>query len=203
MLSSIERPVLVSFQGKIAVEAGHVRKKHECVAVLRHRASRTGEVFPVLQAFRLARRLLNNPGMRKALWLLTLPLCAGASPAVAQSETIVVTSTEIRMAAVSTPEVRAAELEQAYRDAEAVRPRRGVIASSVLLAGGAGMLAGGISLSRLCFSGSACPDAGGVGAASLGAALMVGSAVGVIISAVRLKRAKDGERRPETRGALP
>ena len=141
--------------------------------------------------------------MRKELWLLALPLCAVAAPAVAQSETVVVTSSEIRTVPVSEAEARAAELEQAYRDAQAIRPRRGVIVSSVLLAGGAGLLAGGIGLSRLCFSGSSCPNAGGVGAASLGGALMVGSVVGVAISAVRLKRAKESRGRHETSRALP
>ncbi len=144
-----------------------------------------------------------NPGMRKALWLLALPLCAVAAPAVAQIGTVVVTSSEIRTVPLSEAEARAAELEQAYRAAQAVRPRRGVIVSSVLLAGGAGLLAGGIWLSRFCGSGSSCPDTSGVGAASLGGVLMLGSAIGMVISSVRLKRAKEGRRRTKTRGALP
>ena len=106
--------------------------------------------------------------MRRALWLLALPLSLVAAPAVAQSETVVVTSSEIRVLTASEAEARAAGLEQAYRDAQAVRPRRGVILSSVLLVGGAGLLGGGVALSHLCLSGSSCRG-GGIGAASLGA----------------------------------
>lgn len=141
--------------------------------------------------------------MRKGLWLLALPLWAVAATAAAQSETVVVTSSDIRTVSASEAEVRAAELEQARRDAQAVRPRRGVIISSVLLAGSAGLLGGGISLSRLCFDPASCPDSGGVGAAGLGAALMVGSAVGLVISSVRLKRAKEGKPHRGKHRALP
>jgi hypothetical protein len=93
-------------------------------------------------------------------------------------------------------------LEQASRDSQTTRPRRGLITSSVLLAGSAGLLASGIALSRLCFSPGQCPNSGGVGAASLGGALMVGSIVGLTISSVRLKRARAGSLRRKKR-ALP
>ena len=104
--------------------------------------------------------------------------------------------------AVSMGEVEPERLEQAYTDSQTTRPRRGLIISSVLLAGGAGLLGGGIALSRLCFSPTQCSNPAGVGAAGLGAALMVGSIVGLTVSAVRLKRAKEGSLRPKKR-ALP
>ena len=141
--------------------------------------------------------------MRKALWLLALPLWAVAATAAAQSETVVVTSSEIQMVSASEAAALAAEREQARRDAQEVRPRRGVVLSSTLAAVGAGMLGGGISVSRICFSSTSCPNSGGVGAAGLGATLMVGSAVGLVISSVRLKRAKEGKPNRKMHRALP
>jgi len=97
----------------------------------------------------------------------------------------------------------ASEREQARRDAQAVRPRRGVILSSILAAGGAGMLGGGIVLSGICFGSTSCPNSGGVGAAGFGATLMVGSVVGLVISSVRLRRAKEGKPLRKKHRALP
>lgn len=141
--------------------------------------------------------------MRKELWLLALPLWAVAATAAAQSETLAVTSSKTRTVSASETEVRAAEFEQARRDAQAVRPQRGVVISSVLLAGGAGLLGGGISLSSLCFDPASCPDYASVGAAGLGAALIVGSIVGLVISSVGLKRAKEGKPYRRKHRALP
>jgi hypothetical protein len=159
--------------------------------------------FKFRGGFRSARQLHKNPGMRKALWLLALPLWPVAATASAQSEAVVVTSSEIQMVSASEAAAQAAEREQARRDAQAVRPRRGVILSSILAAGGAGMLGGGIVLSRICFGSTSCPDSGGVGAAGFGATLMVGSVVGLLISSVRLRRAKEGKPLRKKHRALP
>jgi len=141
--------------------------------------------------------------MRKEPWLLALPLWAVAATAAAQSETVVVTSSEIQIVSAAEAAALAAERDQARRNVEAVRPRRGVIISSTLAAVGAGILGGGIHVSRICFSSTSCPNSGGVGAAGFGATLMVGSVVGLVISSVRLKRAKEGKPHRQTHRALP
>lgn len=98
--------------------------------------------------------------MRTKLLLLALPLWGVSATAVAQSETVVVTPWEIQVVSAAEAAARAAEREQARRDAEAVRPRRGVIISSTLAAVGAGILEGGIHLSRICFGSASCPNSG-------------------------------------------
>ncbi len=78
----------------------------------------------------------SNTLMNKWMFLLTVALVAVASPALAQSEVVIVSPSEIEMMPASTAEARLAELEREYQEVKIRGPRVGVPVSAVVIVGG-------------------------------------------------------------------
>lgn len=174
-----------------------VRLRHrECCGWVTLRTVDRIDVLDFRAACDEARLLHDKPGMKKLLVLLSLPFATVAAPTFAQSDVMVVTESEMQMMPASTAEARVGELEQAYQDVNLRAPRAGVVVSGLLIPGGMLTMVGG-AIANSCFltSETNCRNRRGNVTIGVGAAAMVGGIVGMVVSSVRLKRAKDKRRR--------
>jgi hypothetical protein len=129
--------------------------------------------------------------MKKCSILLAVALAAIASPALAQSEVLVVSPSEIEMMPAATAEARLAELEQEYQAVKIRGPRAGVPVSAVVIVGGAiTAMVGGVSNSFCLSNQSKCRTREGNTMVGVGLAALAAGITGLAISTVRLKRAK-------------
>ncbi|MBT8470855.1 MAG: hypothetical protein KJN97_19070 [Deltaproteobacteria bacterium] len=129
--------------------------------------------------------------MSKWILLLVLALAPVASPAVAQSEVVVVSPSEIEMMPASTAEARLAELERAYQEVKIRGPRAGVPVSTLVVVGGVlTAMVGGIANSFCLSNERKCRTRQGNTMVGVGLAAMAAGITGLAISTVRLKRAK-------------
>jgi len=125
------------------------------------------------------------------MFLLAVALAAVASPALAQSEVVVVSPSEIEMMPASTAEARLAELEREYQDVKIRGPRAGVPVSTVVLVGGFMTAIVGAVANSFCLSDQRkCRTRQGNTMVGVGLAAMAAGITGLAISTVRLKRAK-------------
>jgi hypothetical protein len=129
------------------------------------------------------------------MFLLAVALAAIASPALAQSEVVVVSPSEIEMMPASTAEARLAELEQAYQEVKIRGPRAWVPVSAVVMVGGVLTAMVGAFANSFCLSSqSKCRTRQGNTTVGVGLAAMAAGITGLAISTVRLKRAKQKRR---------
>ena len=142
-------------------------------------------------AFWGAEVLHGNTLMNKWMFLLALALVGVAAPALAQSEVVVVSPSEIEMMPASTAEVRLAELEREYQAVKIRGPRAGVPVSSLIIVGGVLTASvGGVANSCIFSSASTCRTRQGNSLVGVGVAAIAAGIAGLAISSVRLKRAK-------------
>jgi len=135
--------------------------------------------------------LQSNKPMNSWMFLLAVALAAVASPALAQSEVVVVSPSEIEMMPASTAEARLAELEREYQDVKIRGPRAGVPVSTVVLVGGFMTAIVGAVANSFCLSDQRkCRTRQGNTMVGVGLAAMAAGITGLAISTVRLKRAK-------------
>ena len=129
--------------------------------------------------------------MKRWMFLLAAALAVIASPAIAQSEVVVVSPSEIEMMPAATAEARLAELEKEYQEVRIRGPRAGVPVSSLVIVGGVLMASvGGVANSCILSSASTCRTREGNTLVGVGVAAIAAGITGLAISAVRLKRAK-------------
>lgn len=138
---------------------------------------------------------------------------ATTSPVLAQSDGVILkpTSTSLQVVSTSERDRRVAELERAYDDVNLGPQKVGVSISSITFVGGLFMMGVGGGFNRWCplSTETACPDRTGNALIGAGAAIAVSSLVGLVVSAVRLKKSRDkrGSLSHEIRrlggGALP
>jgi len=134
--------------------------------------------------------------MTKLLLFVCLAIATLGAPALAQPEIVVVSPSEIRVMPTSEAEARLAELETAYQDVRTRPPKAGLIVSGLLIGGGASMMGLGISLNRFCWTQErVCREPEWTALALSGALVLVGSIVGLAVSSVRLRRAKEQKAR--------
>lgn len=140
----------------------------------------------------------------RALIILFTTVGFGAS-ALAQSDAVVVSGSELGAMTQGQIETQIAELRNEYADIDLSGPRAGLGISAILIPAGAisvGLGAAVRSLEKgfLCPSSDPkCgdPTAGSAAAVILGALALVGGVVGVAISSRRLKQRKNERRRVE------
>ena len=133
--------------------------------------------------------------MTKLMFLSALALAAIAAPASAESEVVVVSPSAIEMMPASTAEARLAELEQAYQKVKIRGPRAGVPVSILVIVGGVlTATAGGIANSCILSSANSCRSRHGNIMVGVGVAAIAAGIAGVVISSIRLKRAKEKRR---------
>ncbi len=129
--------------------------------------------------------------MKRWMFLLAVALALIASPAIAQSEVVVVSPSEIEMMPAATAEARLAELEREYQAVKIRGPRAGVPVSTVVIVGGVlTAMVGGLSNSFCLSNESKCRTRQGNTMVGVGLAAMAAGITGLAISTVRLKRAK-------------
>lgn len=129
--------------------------------------------------------------MNKWMFLFAVALAALASPALAQSEVVVVSPSEIEMMPASTAEARLAELEKAYQEVKIRGPRAGVPVSALVMVGGVVTAMAGAVGNSFCLSNQRkCRTRQGNTMVGVGLAAMAAGITGLAISSVRLKRAK-------------
>jgi len=129
--------------------------------------------------------------MKRWMFVLSAALALIASPAIAQSEVVVVSPSEIQMMPAATAEARLAELEREYQAVKMRGPRAGVPVSTVVIVGGAiTAMVGGLSNSFCLSNQSKCRTREGNTMVGVGLAAMAAGITGLAISTVRLKRAK-------------
>jgi len=129
--------------------------------------------------------------MKRWMFLLAAALAVIASPAIAQSEVVVVSPSEIEMMPASTAEARLAELEREYQEVKIRGPRAGVPVSTVVIVGGVLMASVGAAVNSCIFSSaSRCRTREGNILVGAGVATIAAGITGLAISALRLKRAK-------------
>jgi predicted amidohydrolase len=129
--------------------------------------------------------------MKNCTFLIAVALALVATPALAQSEVLVVSPSEIEMMPAATAEARLAELEQAYQEVKIRGPRAGVPVSAVVMVGGVLTAMVGAFANSFCLSSqSKCRTRQGNTMVGVGLAAMAAGITGLAISTVRLKRAK-------------
>ena len=139
--------------------------------------------------------MLGNTFMNKWMFFLAVALATVTSPALAQSEVVVVSPSEIEMMPASTAEARLAELEKAYQEVKIRGPRAGVPVSTVVMVGGVLTAMVGAFANSFCLSNeSKCRTPQGNTMVGVGLAAMAAGITGLAISTVRLKRAKQKRR---------
>ncbi len=137
----------------------------------------------------------SNTRMNKWSFLPALAWATVAAPALAQSEVLVVSPSEIEMMPASTAEARLAELEREYQEVKIRGPRVGVPVSTVVVVGGVlTAMVGAISNSFCLSNQSKCRTRQGNTMVGVGLAAMAAGITGLAISTVRLKRAKQKRR---------
>jgi len=131
--------------------------------------------------------------------LLAFALSSVAVPAVAQSDSIVLTPPRLEVKTSSQADAELAQLRKDYDEVSLRGPRIGIGVSSALVFGAIFPLGIGLAYNRSCElepgNPTICRDRFGTGLATLGAVAMAGALAGVIVSAVRLKRRKDERHR--------
>ncbi|MFW2386754.1 MAG: hypothetical protein ACN4G0_00335 [Polyangiales bacterium] len=140
-------------------------------------------------------------GIRLALTVLAAPCFC--SSALAQSEAVVVSGSELGVMTQPQIEARIAELQKEHDAVRLAGPRAGLGVSAVLIPVGAlalGLGAGvrSLEVGLLCpQTDPKCgdPSAGSTTAVILGAFALVGGIVGIAISSRRVKEAKKEQRR--------
>jgi len=133
--------------------------------------------------------------MNKWMFLLAVALATVTSPALAQSEVVVVSPSEIEMMPASTAEARLAELEREYQEVKIRGPRAGVPVSAVVIVGGVLTASvGAVANSCIFSSATRCRTPEGNTLVGVGVAAIAAGITGLAISAVRLKRAKQKRR---------
>jgi hypothetical protein len=129
--------------------------------------------------------------------------------AQAQSDVVVVSPSEIQMMPATTAEARLAELELAYQDVKIRGPRAGVPVSAAVIFGGAmTAVAGAVTNACILSNETNCRNRAGNTMVGIGVAAIGAGITGLIVSSVRLKRAKEKRRRftwemQQLQGALP
>lgn len=133
--------------------------------------------------------------MKKILLYVCMVSATVGAPALAQPE-ILASPSEIEVMPPSEIDARLAELEKAYQDVQTRPAKTGLIVSGLLTGGGASMLAVGVSLNRCWSDGTrVCRESGSTALAVNGALLLLGGMVGLAVSSVRLRRAKQQKAR--------
>jgi hypothetical protein len=133
--------------------------------------------------------------MSNWMFLLAVALATVTSPALAQSEVVVVSPSEIEMMPASTAEARLAELEREYQEVKIRGPRAGVPVSAVVIVGGVLTASvGAVANSCIFSSATRCRTPEGNTLVGVGVAAIAAGITGLAISAVRLKRAKQKRR---------
>jgi hypothetical protein len=156
---------------------------------------------PVIRLLYLRRRY----GRFATRWLASCAflLSSFATPALAQSNTVVVSGSELGVMTPTQAEARIAELERAYNSVNLAGPRAGVGVSAILVPGAAFMIAAGAARrsiettffcppeNRRCGD----PTAGSAALIGVGAAVLLGGIVGTALSSQRLSARKKERRR--------
>jgi hypothetical protein len=137
--------------------------------------------------------------------IVVLATTGFGSPAFAQSDTVVVSGSDLGVMTTSQTEARTAELERAYNSVNLAGPRAGVGITAILVPGATMMMVSGVAARNLetrllCpLDDPHCgdPSAGSAALIAVGTVLLVGGLVGVALSSRRLKRRKEERRRIE------
>ena len=135
---------------------------------------------------------------RRVLIVVLATVGIGSS-ALAQSDAVVISGTELGVMSTSQIQARIAELEKAYDSVKLAGPRAGVGISAILVPGGAltigvGAAMRSIETTLLCPpSDPRCgdPTAGSAAVVVVGVLALVGGVVGVAMSTRKLKRRKE------------
>ena len=130
--------------------------------------------------------------MKWMISILALFSCFAATVAVAQSDVVVVSPSELEVMPAATAEARLAELERAYQEVKIRGPRAGVVVSPLVILGGVlTATAGAIGNSCLFSDGRKCRTQAGNIMVGVGVTAIAAGITGLVISAIRLRRAKD------------
>lgn len=130
--------------------------------------------------------------MKWMISVLALASCFATTVAAAQSDVLLVSPSELEVMPAASAEARLAELERAYQEVKIRGPRAGVVVSPLVIFGGVmTATAGAVANSCLFSDGSKCRTQAGNIMVGVGVSAIAAGITGLVISAIRLRRAKD------------